>query len=115
MTQSAVELLADLERLGVELKASGNRLRYRARAGVLTRPLKQALADNKVAILALIGRPKPSHPHGCGSREWWWRSTGGSGDWVCSWCHPRPLARPNALPREASRRQDNAGEKVRGG
>jgi len=29
----------------------------------------------------------------CGSKAFWWRRTGGPGEWLCSICHPRPGAK----------------------
>ena len=61
------ELLAELNRRGVELRADGDRLRYQPVAAV-TPDLKAALAEHKTAILAtLAGRPDD-------------RGTGGAGD-----------------------------------
>ena len=50
------ELHALLERLGVELSARGERLHYKAPAGVLTPEIKAALAAHRPALLALLAR-----------------------------------------------------------
>jgi hypothetical protein len=46
-----------LERLGVELSASGERLHYKAPAGALTPEVKAALATHKPALLARLADP----------------------------------------------------------
>ena len=51
------ELHALLERLGVELSASGERLHYKAPAGALTPEVKAALATHKPALLARLADP----------------------------------------------------------
>ena len=61
------ELHALLERLGVELSARGERLHYKAPAGVLTPEIKAALAAHKPALLAMLAgvddRTGPAGPH----------------------------------------------------
>jgi hypothetical protein len=61
------ELHALLGRLGVELTARGDRLHYRAPAGVLTRELKAALGRHKPALLATLAR-MDDRPGPAGSR-----------------------------------------------
>ena len=51
----ARELLAELERLGVELATDGERLRYRPRGAVAPR-LRAAMAVRRAELLALLDR-----------------------------------------------------------
>lgn len=51
---TAVELLAELKKLGVLLTCDGEALRIKAPAGVLTPDLKAALAEHKAALLAQL-------------------------------------------------------------
>ncbi|MBI4506416.1 MAG: hypothetical protein HY691_12840 [Chloroflexi bacterium] len=51
---AAAALLADLRARGVELVAAGDRLRWRAPAGVLSEQDRAALAENKSALLRLL-------------------------------------------------------------
>jgi len=53
MTTAAAELLADLTKLGVEVAAHGDRLRYRPRAAV-TRQLAERLTMHKPGLLAIL-------------------------------------------------------------
>jgi hypothetical protein len=48
------ELFANLKKHGVELSLDGENLRYRAPKGVLTSELRQALVEQKQAILTLL-------------------------------------------------------------
>ena len=43
-----------MERLGVRLSARGDKLHFVAPKGVLTPPIREALVDNKAALLALL-------------------------------------------------------------
>jgi len=54
---TTAELLAYLRRQGVELRADGDRLRYRAPKGVLTPALRAELTECKPEILALLRQP----------------------------------------------------------
>ena len=49
---TALELLEDLKKRGVDLEPEGDSLRYRAPAGALTPSLRQALATHKVEVLS---------------------------------------------------------------
>jgi amino acid adenylation domain-containing protein len=51
---TAEQLIADLCRAGVELWRDGERLRYRAREGAMTGPLRAALEQRKGDVLALL-------------------------------------------------------------
>jgi len=53
---SAENLIAELERLGITVWAEADRLRYKAPQGGLTPGLKQRLTDNKGRLLALLSR-----------------------------------------------------------
>jgi len=54
---TAASLVKDLRKLGVELWADGDRLRYRAPKGVLTEILRRAVAEQKSEILWLLANP----------------------------------------------------------
>src|SRR5207245_5586572 len=51
---SAENLIAELERLGITVWAEADRLRYKAPQGGLTPELKQRLTDNKDRLLTLL-------------------------------------------------------------
>ncbi len=51
---TATETLAESQRLGVVLEPQGDTLHYRARRGVLTPELRQALVKYKVEVLTLL-------------------------------------------------------------
>src|SRR6266403_342669 len=51
---SAENLIAELERLGITVWAEADRLRYKAPQGGLTPGFKQRLTDNKGRLLALL-------------------------------------------------------------
>src|SRR5207247_5360386 len=53
---SAENLIAELERLGITVWAEADRLRYRAPQGSLAPELKQRLTDDKGRLLALLSR-----------------------------------------------------------
>jgi len=53
---SAENLIAELERLGITVWAEADRLRYKAPQGSLTPQLKQRLTDDKGRLLALLSR-----------------------------------------------------------
>jgi amino acid adenylation domain-containing protein/non-ribosomal peptide synthase protein (TIGR01720 family) len=53
------EILAELTRHGVVLRADGDKLTVRAPPGVLTPPLRSALATHKAEILARLAAPAP--------------------------------------------------------
>lgn len=59
---TALDLLSELQSLGIELSASGNRLHVRAPAGVVTYALRERLAAAKPDLLRLLadGKPEPS-------------------------------------------------------
>ncbi|KAF1007468.1 MAG: Phenyloxazoline synthase MbtB [Luteibacter sp.] len=57
---SAVQIIDDLTRLGVELWADEGQLRFRAPAAVLTDAHKDALRSHKAEIIALLGKEQPS-------------------------------------------------------
>jgi amino acid adenylation domain-containing protein len=59
-------LLSALHDLGVEVTASGDRLRYRAPEGTLTPTLRGEMAKHKNEILALLNRPMKSSSHSAG-------------------------------------------------
>ncbi len=63
MTPTA--LLDRLRALGVEVRAEGDKLRYRAPAGVLTPDLRQAIREHKAALLELLRPATPSPPAAC--------------------------------------------------
>jgi hypothetical protein len=54
-------LQACLDRLGVRLSARGDRLHYRAPAGVLTPEIKAELATHKPALLAVLAGVASAH------------------------------------------------------
>ena len=54
---TAAALVKDLRKLGVELWAEGDRLRYRAPNGVLTEIHRRAVAERKSEILELLANP----------------------------------------------------------
>jgi hypothetical protein len=54
MTTSAIELLAELDTLGVDLTVDGDTLKIDAPAGVLTDDLRQAIKENKAEIISLL-------------------------------------------------------------
>lgn len=49
---TALELLEDLKKRGVDLEPEGDSLRYRGPAGALTPSLRQALATHKAEVLS---------------------------------------------------------------
>ena len=53
---SAENLIAELERVGVTVWAEADRLRYKAPQGSLTPELEQRLTDDKGRLLALLSR-----------------------------------------------------------
>jgi len=61
---SAAVLLESLRSRGVILSADGDQIKYRAPRGTMTPDLRQALADRKGELLALLSEqqsgPKPS-------------------------------------------------------
>jgi pyochelin synthetase len=62
---TAVELLAELESLGVELQPAGDDLRFRAPTGTLTPERRKALARHKHELISLLrrrGLAAPSDP-----------------------------------------------------
>jgi len=61
---SANELLADLQRLGVQVKAVGDRLSLSAPKGVLTPDLQDQLKSRKQELLEILRRPAKSRPVG---------------------------------------------------
>ena len=52
------QVLAVLKSRGVVLEPQGDRLHYRAPRGILTPELRQALAEHKAEIMALLRRPR---------------------------------------------------------
>lgn len=63
---AARDLLSELESLGVELRANGDRLHVRAPAGVVTYALRERLAKAKPELLQLLAANQPEHrppPH----------------------------------------------------
>lgn len=54
---TAAEVIARARALGIVLEQTGSRLRYKARPGVMTLELKQALLDRKTAILKQLEQP----------------------------------------------------------
>lgn len=55
---TAAELMDKLERLGVKLSISGDKLRLQAPVGVITPELKEAVLKHKPALMALLsGQP----------------------------------------------------------
>lgn len=61
---TADELLASLGTLGIELRAEGGRLRFRAPPGALTPELRSALRAREREILGLLAGPAPAAPTG---------------------------------------------------
>ena len=61
---SANELLADLQRLGVQARAVGDRLSLNAPKGVLTPDLQDQLKSRKEELLEILRRPAESRPAG---------------------------------------------------
>jgi hypothetical protein len=57
---TAIELLEDLKKRGVDLEPEGDSLRYRAPAGALTPALRQALAAHKAEVLAHLRGDLPA-------------------------------------------------------
>lgn len=60
---TAITILDRLRSLGVQVYAEGETLRYRAPVGVLTEDLRQAIRENKAALLELLRPATP--PAGC--------------------------------------------------
>jgi hypothetical protein len=58
MTSEAQALLAALQALGIELRADGDRLRWRPREAVGP-GLRHRIVQHKEALLALLARPAP--------------------------------------------------------
>lgn len=89
------ELLAEVRRRGVALRADGGRLLAKP-LRALPPELREELARRKHEVLALL-RAAPARPcRCCGGRDWW---LGPGGAWVCGACHPpasEPLARAEA-------------------
>jgi amino acid adenylation domain-containing protein len=54
---TGASLVKDLRKLGIELWADGDRLRYRAPKGTLTEVLRRAIAEHKSEVLALLTNP----------------------------------------------------------
>lgn len=57
---TAADLLRDLLSRGVELRAEGDRLRWRAPPGVVTQEVLEILAERKAEILTLLSEPRPA-------------------------------------------------------
>lgn len=79
---TSVELFTTLSHLGVELRAEGGLLHYRAPQGVLTPDLKDAMKAHKPDLLKLLKTPCPH----CGATDWRETPDGGR------WCRPCVLA-----------------------
>ncbi|MFL6197470.1 MAG: condensation domain-containing protein, partial [Thermoanaerobaculia bacterium] len=60
---SAAQLLDDLSRLGVQIWAEGDLLRYRSPRGALTPDLLDRLRESKTALLGLLRRPAGPPPY----------------------------------------------------
>jgi hypothetical protein len=54
---TALDLLADFRRAGIELFADAGRLRFRAPAGALTASMREAVAAHREELLALVALP----------------------------------------------------------
>lgn len=83
MTPEAI--LADLKLNGARVEVVGDKLRCRAPVGVLTPELRQAMAEQKAALLQLLttsqtpaSRPPAPCPR-CGASDW--RNTPDAGRW----------------------------------
>ena len=87
---NASQLLADLQRRGVRLAATGDRLSVDAPKGALTDELRQLLAAHKLELLALLeDDPRPTRPcHSCHSMKWRRRPPERGGRWLCGACYP---------------------------
>lgn len=77
----------------ITLTLDGDNLRIDAPAGVLTDELRQAIRDNKPALVALLNSqacaapPRPiKRCYTCGGKKWWRLRQGTV--WVCERCHP---------------------------
>lgn len=82
-------LLTELDRLGVKFSLAGDKLQVDAPAGALTDDLRQAIRDNKPALVALLQSdpPRPIKPcYTCGGTKWW--RLPDATFWVCERCHP---------------------------
>jgi len=111
MGTAATDLLTDLGRLGVELVADGDRLRYRPQSA-LTPDLADRLRSHKAELLAILGstvRPEaanlpigpgasirweesidpPDPCPGCGGLVFWWNVLGDRRCMKCDPPHPR--------------------------
>jgi hypothetical protein len=72
---TTIKLLAELDNRGVQLFLDGDRLRYRAPAGVLGPGLREALSEHRLAIVDLLGQSsKADQPRqkclSCDPRNW---------------------------------------------
>ncbi len=75
----AAELMVELEQLGVQLRARGEKLGIRAPKGVLTPALKARLARHKGQLLELLGAapgngdgdPEPAAPLSFSQQRLW--------------------------------------------
>jgi TubC N-terminal docking domain len=54
---TALDLLAEFRKAGVELFAAAGRLRFRAPAGALTASMREAIAAHREELLALVALP----------------------------------------------------------
>jgi hypothetical protein len=84
-------LLADLRQRGIELTVDGDQLHYRAPKGVLTSTLREALIEQKTAILAALkAQQVPPAPPVClcGNTTGIWEVNEGTcwAQWVCRGC-----------------------------
>ena len=61
---TAADLISDLKRRGVELRVTGDRLRWRAPRGAMTPELAESLRRCKSETIALLSAPvyKPRRP-----------------------------------------------------
>lgn len=60
---AARDLLSELQSLGVELSANGDRLHVKAPAGVVTYALRERLTKAKPDLLQLLATNQPEHRH----------------------------------------------------
>ena len=94
---TAPELLAALTALGATVRAVEDRLRIEAPPGALTPALRSALAEQKPALLTLLGEPprvRPLHLLCAGCENYFMHEPAT----FCYWCRSKRDRRPAGDP-----------------
>lgn len=61
---NALELISQVEQLGITLRVVGDKLRVKAQLGIITSSIKAELASHKPEIIQLLSKPSPRLPAG---------------------------------------------------